>query len=641
MTNNKEKICKIREIINKIFNSEIFIIIIAIILLLKTIYFYNSTIAQNDSLQMQTIIGTIIFIMSLLCFLTILPNRGRIATALIVDLLISILLWADNAYYIYSSNLLSVSQITNLQYTEEITTTIPSLIRLTQIVYIIDLIIVAILLISKVIKIEKKKKSIKLKIIDLIVAAIGVIIFCMFGYDYIEKGVEKNYNKNLQISEATIYGYHIADIIKSINYKNEAVYKDYDSMIEVYNQLKKEYDEDYGQIQYDFKGILENKNIIVLQLESVQEFVVDKTINGKEITPNLNKFLKENIEFTNMHMQSYSSTADSEYTFVTSTYPMENGMSYSKYFLNTYDDIFKIFKNNGYYTSYMHGNVGTFWNRENVYSRMDIDKISFIDDFEDQSELICEYLSDELLYKQGVQKLKEQQTPFITFMVSASSHTAFDLPGIQNKEQKVTIDVGKYKDTYFGNYLEAVNYADYAFGILIDELKKNDLYDDTAILIFGDHNGPGMYDEDLINFLEEYDSNLTDVDKKLNYTRVLSGMKLPGKNKHIVIDKMINKLDIKPTLAYMCNIEDGFSLGTNIFASKDFVCLNNGRIITTEYYYDEKWYRISNGEEINIETISEGEREKLEKYYNYMQKELDISFSVNINNLLKGREYER
>ena len=387
-------------------------------------------------------------------------------------MLISLLLWADNVYYIYSSNLLSVSQITNLQYTEEITTTIPSLIRISQIVYIIDLIIIAILLISKVIKIEKKKRTIKSKILDLVVATIGVIIFCMFGYYYIEKGVEKNYNKDLQISEATIYGYHIADIIKSINYKNEAVYKNYDTMIENYNQLKKEYNEQYGQIQYDFKGILENKNIIVLQLESVQEFVVNKTINGREITPNLNKFLKENIEFKNMHMQSYSSTADSEYTFITSTYPMENGMSYSKYFLNTYDDVFKIFKANGYYTSYMHGNVGTFWNRENVYSRIDIDKISFIDDFEDQSELISEYLSDELLYKQGVQKIKAQQTPFITFIVTASSHTAFDLPGIQNKEQKVTIDVGKYKDTYFGNYLEAVNYADYAFGILIDELKK-------------------------------------------------------------------------------------------------------------------------------------------------------------------------
>lgn len=220
MASNQEKRDKINGTINKIFNSEIFIIIIAIILLLKTIYFYNSTIAHDDNLQMQTIIGTIMFVMSLACFFTILPNRGRIITILVVDLLISLLLWADNVYYIYSSNLLSVSQITNLQYTEEITTTIPSLIRISQIVYIIDLIIIAILLISKVIKIEKKKRTIKSKILDLVVATIGVIIFCMFGYYYIEKGVEKNYNKDLQISEATIYGYHIADIIKSINYKN-------------------------------------------------------------------------------------------------------------------------------------------------------------------------------------------------------------------------------------------------------------------------------------------------------------------------------------------------------------------------------------------------------------------------------------
>ena len=49
-----------------------------------------------------------------------------------------------------------------------------------------------------------------------------------------------------------------------------------------------------------------------------------------------------------------------------------------------------------------------------------------------------------------------------------------------------SITLQKYKDTYFGNYLEAVNYADYAFGIFIDELKDEGLYDDTVIFIFGD-----------------------------------------------------------------------------------------------------------------------------------------------------------
>ena len=38
---------------------------------------------------------------------------------------------------------------------------------------------------------------------------------------------------------------------------------------------------------------------------------------------------------------------------------------------------------------------------------------------------------------------------------------------------------GKYKGSYFGNYLEAVNYADYAFGEFIKQLKQEGLYEDT------------------------------------------------------------------------------------------------------------------------------------------------------------------
>jgi len=57
--------------------------------------------------------------------------------------------------------------------------------------------------------------------------------------------------------------------------------------------------------------------------------------------------------------------------------------------------------NNNYHTVYMHGNEGSFWNREKVYNNFDIDEIDFIEHFEDKSEFIMGYLSDELLYKQG------------------------------------------------------------------------------------------------------------------------------------------------------------------------------------------------------------------------------------------------
>ncbi|MEI3356327.1 MAG: sulfatase-like hydrolase/transferase [Clostridia bacterium] len=135
----------------------------------------------------------------------------------------------------------------------------------------------------------------------------------------------------------------------------------------------------------------------------MQEFVINKTINGEQITPNLNKFLRENIEISNINMQSYSTTADSEHSSITSIYPMENGMSYSKFYTNTYDNLFEMFNNANYTTSYMHGNEAKFWNRGNVYSKFGVQNIELKDKFDD-TEYINGFMSDEVLYRQGVEK---------------------------------------------------------------------------------------------------------------------------------------------------------------------------------------------------------------------------------------------
>ena len=600
----------------------------------KAILFYNNTINIDDKLELETIIGTMSFSTVLVCFLCVLPNRGRVISAICIDIFFSILLFSDNVYYIYSNSVLSVAQITNLQYGEEIMSTLPMVIQAKQILYFVDIIIFMLLIIFKIVKIYKKEKNTRKQLIlKYIVGIIGVIMFCVVSVQYIQKGKEKSYNKDLQIREATIFGYHIFDIKNALNIKNQTKYKNYKDMFYDYENLKKQYETEYSNTENNLKGILQDKNVIILQLESIQEFVINKEINGKQITPNLNKFLSENIKFTNMHMQSYSTTADSEHSTITSLYPMENGMSFSKYYTNTYDDLFKIFKNSNYYTSYMHGNYPYFWNRGNVYGRLKLDDLSLKEQFSDLSENINGDLSDELLYKQAVQKIKQFKTPYISYIVTASSHTPYTLEGLQDRS-KITINVGKYKDTYFGDYLEAVNYADYAFGVFIDELKKEGLYDDTAILVFGDHNGINMYNKEMIDFLNYIDKDLTDVDLKLNYTRVACGMKIPG-IKNIKIDKPVNKLDIKPTLAYLCNVQDGISLGTNMFGRKDFVSLNNERIIANDYYYDEEWYNRKTGEQINTETVDQNTKQMLNKYYENMKTELDISNSISINNLLK------
>lgn len=625
---------KTNSILNRFFNSIGFPIMIGILVLFKTIFFYQNTISIHEIIDKDTVLGSIAFLATLICMICTLPNRGRIITAIIVDVFLSVLLFADNLYYTYSSSVLSVAQIMNLQYGEEIMDTLPMLIQAKQVFYVIDIITIVILLCTKILKIEKKPKiGSKKKIAKIIAGIISILLFFKIDITFIERVQEDVFNKDMQIKKSTIFGYHIADIENTINIKNKAEYKSKQELLTQYEELKEKYDEKYSDTNYDLQGVARGKNIIILQLESVQEFVINKEINGKQITPNLNQFLNENIEISNMFMQSYSSTADSEFSTVTSLYPMENGMSYSRYYTNHYDDIFTMFQENGYTTSYMHGNYGFFWNRGNVYKNFGVDNIEFKDNFEDTSEDIMGYLSDELLYRQAVEKLKNYDTPFVSFIVSASSHTSFSLEGLEDRS-KVNIDVGKYQGTFFGNYLESVNYADYAFGVLIEELKKENLYDDTVILLFGDHNGIDMYNEEMIDFLQATNPNLTDTDIKLNYIRVACGMKIPGIEK-IELEKPVNKLDIKPTFAYLINGDAGVSLGTNMFARKDFISLNNERMVTSRYYYDEKWFRRKDGEEINLEEISEDERELLEEYYNDMKKELDISISISINNLLK------
>ncbi len=627
---------KIKIIANKIYNSPLLSIVIGLIILGKTILFYKNTIAINEGLGLDLILGTSWFILILILITSILPNRIRPHTIFLINLFVSILLLCDNLYYVYASSFLSIAQASNLRYIDEIIRTIPSLLQLNYILYFLDIIIIIILRISKIVYLEEKnimktgKAILKVYVIFIIM---GLSIFV--GINYVSKGKDDPYNKNIQMRKTTIFGYHIYDIESVITEKHRTKYKTYDNMIKDYEELKEEYNTEYGKDLYGFEGILEGKNIIILQLESLQEFVVNKSINGTEITPNLNKFLRENITFSNMFMQSYSTTADSEHSVLNSVYPTENGMAYSKYYMDTYDNLFTLYNNANYYTSYMHGNDGYFWNRENVYKRLNLRDLSLKDSFKDTSEEIVGYLSDELLYRQAIEKIKQYEKPFISFIVSASSHTPFNLDGLKDRS-KISIDVGEYEDTALGNYLTSANYADYSFGIFIDELKKEGLYDDTAILVFGDHNGLSMYDEELTKYLTDIEGNKSDVDMKLTYAKVLAGMKIPGIEK-LKIDKPISKLDIKPTLTYLCNIEDGFSLGTNIFKNKDFVCLNNERIITDKYYYDENWYDIGTGGKIDIEEVDDNLKQLLDKYLKYMRVEIDISNSIVINNLLKQR----
>ncbi|MBR2744284.1 MAG: LTA synthase family protein [Clostridia bacterium] len=623
---------KIKKGINKIFNSELFIIIIGLVLFFKAIIFYQLTIYISESVNVELIAKTFIFSMLMVAWLFLLKNRARFVCGLIMDLLISSIMFADNLYYNYSASFISVAQISNLQYSEQISASIGELLQLAHILYFIDIVIILAMLIFKIIKLEKIKEW-KWKT----AAVYVVIMIVVFGTtipSYVHAAEEYKYNKNMQLELGTLYSFHYLDVKSIVNMRKNIKYKSKDEVMNAYNNLKNTYNEKYAEDVYGFNDIAKDKNVIVLQLESFQNYLYDKKINGKEITPNLNKFLKENIYIKNMMSQSYTTTADSEHSTFSSLYPLENGMAFAQYSGNKYDDFFGEFDNAGFYTIYMHGNYGSFWNRTNVYGNMNVDEIDFLDKFDqEKSTYINEWLSDESLFNQAIDKLNNAEKPFFANIVTASSHTAFDLPGLENKYDYVDIDVGKYKGTYFGDYLESMNYTDKQFGTFIQRLKDTGLYDNTVILLFGDHYGVQMHNYEMLEFIEQNEHQYNNVDTEINYINVLCGIRIPG-CEHKEIEKIVSKLDIKPTLCKICGVEDGVSLGANIFGDKDFVCLNNGIIVTENYYYNGKWHYRSNGEEVDTQNIDAKLKEKLEYYVDCMNEELTISNSMILNNLL-------
>ena len=623
----------IRTFFQTIFQTRLFVVLVGILLVLKTILLYRTAIFNTKPLEYENIHMAAVFIFVFMIPPMFFKDKLRFWFALVEDLLISMLLFVNELYYSYSANLVSVSQISNLQYGREISIALPHLLNIHQILYFLDIIIVLIVFFALKIKIKKHSKL--TYIIGIFYLFIAVDLSSHTVVNWVAEASKFQYNKILQIEASSIFGYHFLDVENNVNMKKNVKYKTKSSMLEAYDALMKKYDDKYDLI-YDFSEIAKDKNVIIVQLESVQNFVANRKINGREITPNLNKFLNENIEFTNMQNQSYSTTADSEFTVMNSLYPLENGMSYAQYSSNDYNNIYVNFKKNDYSTTYIHGNVGSFWNREAVYSRLPIDNLIFDDVFDENVERINGYVSDEEVYKKIIDEIKKYDGKFLVNIVAASSHTAFDLPGLKDKERKVNIDVGdEYRGEYFGNYLEAVNYADYAFGIFIDELKKEGIYDDTVILVYGDHAGLQMYNWEMQDFIKEVQP-LNDVQTQINYSNILCGLKIPGVDS-MKIDKPISKIDIKPTIMEICGLkdQDEFSIGQSMFSNKDFVCINNGKIITDKYFYDGDWYEIETGKQLNLNDLSQEEIGKLNDYVDSLQKELDISLSANILNLLK------
>ncbi|AWB46783.1 sulfatase [Paenibacillus sp. CAA11] len=325
-----------------------------------------------------------------------------------------------------------------------------------------------------------------------------------------------------------------------------------------------------------YQGVAKGKNLIILQLESFQNFLINLKIDGQEITPNMNKLVSQSLYFDHFYqMVGQGNTSDAEFVVNTSFYIPPNEAATQNYPDKQLPSLPRLMQENGYDTATFHTNVVNFWNRGELYKALGWNRY-YDQEFYGKEDMVFFGPSDEVLYKKTMpelQKMQQSGKPFYAQIISMSSHHPFTIP---HEKDKITLPE-RYQDTMVGDYLRAQNYADYCLGLFIEDLKAKGLYDNSVIVLYGDHQGLPKYslDKDEKALMEEiYGRTYGNIDM-INIPLVIS---VPGQQP-AKFNQVGGEVDIMPTVANLL----GISLQNHIHFGQDI--LNQDYNLLPQRYY--------------------------------------------------------
>lgn len=377
-------------------------------------------------------------------------------------------------------------------------------------------------------------------------------------------------------------------------------------------------------------GSATGKNIILVQLESTENFLIGLEVNGQEITPNLNRLINESMYFPHFFSQiGQGNTSDAEFITNTSLYPRKSGGVADDFIGIEYPSLPRLLKKEGYTSVTFHPNVITFWNRDNLYPCLGFDQYYDKAFYQDEDRIGPWGSSDEILYKKALPILtdfRDNNQKFYASLITLTNHYPFDIP--ENKK-KLKLPA-QLEGSLIGNYLTSVNYQDYAFGKFIESLKTSGLWDESIFIVFGDHYGltkaMDTGHQDIFSLLLEREHDAVD---RLNVPLII---RVPGLKPQI-IKTLGGQVDILPTLTNLLGIPVNSQLifGQDILNhDKNLLGFRfyhpDGTYITENFFYQAGSYQTQNIDnhkrgKANDYVINEEERIKsiLLLADNYMQ----------------------
>ena len=552
---------------------------------------------------------------------------------IIIDFLLSLWLFSNILYYREFSNFLSFSIIkTSGSTSDNLGKSIAGITLASDFLAFADVAIVIILLASRVIRIDIRPLKLKVSLlIELLALSFMGLNLSMAQKD--RSGLlTRTFDNNYIVKYLGINEYAVYDGFKTVQTSAQMAKANVNDLDSVQKYLKA----NKVKPNPEYTGVAKGKNVLIIHLESFQQFLIGYKWKGKEVTPNLNKIYhaKDTISFDNFFNQvGQGKTSDADMMLENSIYGLQSGSAMSSYGpSNTFESAPAILhQKEGYTTAVMHGGEGSFWNRNNAYKSFGYQYFMPLSYYDNKPGYYIGYgLKDKIFFDQSIKYIERLPQPFYLKMITVTNHYPYDL---DKKNQ--TIDKTNTGDETVDGYVQTAHYLDQAIGEFMSWMKKSGLDKNTLVVFYGDHYGiSGNHHKASAELLKK--DSFNDFDN-LNFQRVplmfhMKGLK--GKIDHTYG----GEIDVLPTLLNMLGISNKgmIQFGYDLL-SKDtpqLVVQRNGDWITPEYAkVSGDYYYTKNGEE--IKHPDKKLKAKLMSLSNQATTQLSLSDRVINGNLLR------
>lgn len=356
-------------------------------------------------------------------------------------------------------------------------------------------------------------------------------------------------------------------------------------------------------VEHNRFGVAENRHLFFIQVESLQAFAIEQSINGQEITPNINALLKDSLYFNQVFQQiGGGNTSDAEWIFHTSLYPkgLEPTVNYVEG--EEIPSLVGLLNDRDYLTTTYHADEIEYWNRDMLYPTLGFQKAYTTEEIPTE-DVIGFGPSDAVLFEFAEEEIKKQAAAgdkIYANIMTITSHTPFEMP---KKDEFLDLPP-EFEGSYTGNYLQSVRYTDEQIGKFIEFLKEENLYEDSLIVVTGDHSGlhgtpMKKSDTELMGSLLGHSYSIKD---RFLLPFIVAG---PGLFQNERFSTLGGQMDIMPTLTNLMGIvPEAPIVGHNLLQYE-----NN--LLTMRYY-------LSGGSYVTNDAIYLGQNARYpERYYDF------------------------